>query len=464
MSDIIEISELNDNDLFFEKPKTKTNFGGGLEFLMNDKVSSNNIVKSDINLDDLDALENELNDLVEDGGISSKPKSYLFGGSNNNEQKPSVRFNSIGKSTAETVTEDKTWDGYGKYNNIPMNNNNNESSSQKMSNDEILKKKFTYIQKFDEWEKKGVQMSKKYTYDDNLQEMIAEHDSILENKIKKNNVKYYGQMLLTLINGIEMLNSKFDPFDIKLDGLAEQISENLNDYDDVFEELSDKYKDSVKIAPELKLIFKVGSAAAILHVTNTMFKNAVPGMDELLRQDPKLMRDFQNAVSNSMAKNNPGFDGFMNNLASDRSGGPPPPIATQDPKFVPPQARPGNNNFSQNYENTGQNKFKGDDRFMFSESNQPEKSYRSNNNITTNKRPEMKGPSDISNILSGLKTKSINIQEPPPPSQNQNTDSYSVNENSTISINDLKDLQNEGNVPKRSRRKKSSSNTVSLDI
>jgi len=67
----------------------------------------------------------------------------------------------------------------------------------------------------------------------------------------------------------------------------------------------------------------------------------------------------------------------------------------------------------------------------------------------------MKGPSDISDILSGLKTKTINIQQPSP----QN------NDNSTISINDLKDLQSEGNMPKRSgRRKKSASNTVSLDI
>ena len=73
-------------------------------------------------------------------------------------------------------------------------------------------------------------------------------------------------------------------------------------------------------------------------------------------------------------------------------------------------------------------------------------------------RPEMKGPSDITDILSGLKTKTINIQEPIKQSQ-------SVNDSSTISISDLKDLQSDGNMPKRSgRRKKSSSNTVSLDI
>ena len=72
-------------------------------------------------------------------------------------------------------------------------------------------------------------------------------------------------------------------------------------------------------------------------------------------------------------------------------------------------------------------------------------------------RPEMNGPSDISDILSGLKTKNINIQEP--------LQSEKINDSSTISISDLKDLQTSGNMPKRSgRRNKSSSNIVSLDI
>jgi hypothetical protein len=70
----------------------------------------------------------------------------------------------------------------------------------------------------------------------------------------------------------------------------------------------------------------------------------------------------------------------------------------------------------------------------------------------------MKGPTDISDILSGLKTKTINIQEPSAQPQ-------SNNDTSTISISDLKDLQSDGNMPKRSgRRKKSASNTVSIDI
>ena len=71
-------------------------------------------------------------------------------------------------------------------------------------------------------------------------------------------------------------------------------------------------------------------------------------------------------------------------------------------------------------------------------------------------RPDMKGPSDISEILSGLKTKTINIQE---------QSISNTNDSSTISISELKDLQGDGNIPKKSRRKpKSDKNTVSLDI
>ena len=42
---------------------------------------------------------------------------------------------------------------------------------------------------------------------------------------------------MAAITGLEFLNNKFDPFDLKMDGWAEQVNENLNDYDEIFEEL-----------------------------------------------------------------------------------------------------------------------------------------------------------------------------------------------------------------------------------
>jgi hypothetical protein len=467
MDDIIEISDL---DSGFDMKRSSTNFGGGIELLMNDKIKDSGMKPtSDIDLDDLNNLENELNGLVDDIP-SYKAKSDLFGGtsssSSNYDSKPSVRFNdepSIGKSTAESSNPDtKTWDGYGKFNNIPMNPDKDMSSQPQMSKEELLREKFKILRKLEALEKKGVDLSKKYTMESPLAEMQGEYETIMDEKARQNSVKFQGNMLMAAINGIEFLNGRFDPFDIKLDGWSEQINENITDYDEIFGELHDKYKSKASMAPELKLLFQLGGSAMMVHMTNTMFKSAMPGMDDILRQNPDLMRSFQNAAVNSMAQTSPGFSGFMSNMMSPEGAGPPPPMATQGPNSAPPSInRPGNNNYANRPDlnmSRNNNNF-ADDGIDFREMN--EKSKR-----TT--RPEMKGPSDLTDILSGLKTKTINVQEqrtqPPPPSSQQQQQQQQ-NESSTISISDLKDLQGSGNLPKRSgRRKKSESNTVSLDI
>jgi hypothetical protein len=207
----------------------------------------------------------------------------------------------------------------------------------------------------------------------------------------------------------------------------------------------------------LKLLFQLGGSAMMVHMTNTMFKSAMPGMDDILRQNPDLMRSFQNAAVNSMAQTNPGFSGFMTNMMNPeapRGMGPPPPLATQGPNSIPPPVgRPGNNNFARPDLNMSKSNF--EDGISLRENfDRPDLQDRTSRRQPSS-RPEMKGPSDITDILSGLKTKTINIQQPTTP----------TNDNSTISINDLKDLQSDVNMPKRSgRRKKSASNTVSLDI
>jgi hypothetical protein len=461
MDDLTEITDLNFSNNLNENFNKSTNFGGGLELLMNDKVKDNENQPSDINLDDLTNLEMELNNLVDDTPVNSfKPKSDFF-------NKPSVSFddtpiqfnlndNTIGESTAKTENNNKTWDGFGKFNNIPLNPDKQVPLEPKMTKDELLREKFKYLRKLEALEKKGIELSKKYSMDSSLQEMQGEYETIMEEKSKQNSVKFQGNMLMACINGIEFLNNKFDPFDIKLDGWSEQIQENMTDYDEIFGELHEKYKSKATMAPELKLLFQLGGSAMMVHMTNTMFKSSMPGMDDILRQNPDLMRSFQSAAVNSMAQTNPGFSGFMSNLMSPevpRGSGPPPAMATQGPNSIPPPvSRPGNNNYGNRPDlNMGSSNFTEDGINLRENFERPDYQDRTTRRMP---RPEMKGPSDISEILSGLKTKTINIQE-----QTQ------TNDNSTISISDLKDLQSEGNMPKRSgRRKKSASNTVSLDL
>ena len=468
----MEISDLDFNDSNFSFENKSSNFGGGLELLMNDKVKDSSRPTSDIDLEDLNNLENELNNLVDDTPSSSyKPKSDLFSGQNFSfDDKPSVRFNesTIGQSTSQTNNDNKTWDGYGKFNNIPMNPDKAVPMEPKMSKEDMLREKFKYLRKLEGLEKKGVDLSKKYTMESSLQEMMGEYETIMEEKTKQNSVKFQGNMLMAIINGIEFLNNKFDPFDVKLDGWSEQVNENINDYDDVFGELFEKYKSKASMAPELKLLFQLGGSAMMVHMTNTMFKSAMPGMDDILRQNPDLMRSFQNAAVNSMAQTSPGFSGFMSNMMNPEPSvsqgmGPPPPLATQGPNSIPPpNGRPGNNNYSNRPDlNFGRSNFTDDGISLRENFERPDLQDRTSKRPVQT-RPEMKGPNDISDILSGLKTKTINIQEP---QQQLSSMSLNQNDSSTISISDLKELQTEGSMPKRSgRRKKSASNTVSLDI
>jgi hypothetical protein len=164
---------------------------------------------------------------------------------------------------------------------------------------------------------------------------------------------------------------------------------------------------------------------------------------------------------------------------------PPPPMATQGPNGMPPPPnRAGNNKGSMNTGRADISMARGafaqggtafaqgtsfDDGISIRENNlgvpgfePPQHSQKSS------RRPDMKGPVDISDILSGLKTKTIDISMAPSfPQKNQNKNIVieDLNNSSTISIDDLKSIQGDGNIPKRSRRRpKSDKNTVSLDI
>jgi hypothetical protein len=135
-----------------------------------------------------------------------------------------------------------------------------------------------------------------------LAEMKGEYETHVSEKEKKNSMKFQGKMLMAAITGLEFLNNRFDPFDFKLEGWGEQVNENIDDYDDIFAELHEKYKSKASMAPELKLLFQLGGSALMIHMTNTMFKSSMPGMDDIMKQNPDLMKQFAKAAVGSMAQ------------------------------------------------------------------------------------------------------------------------------------------------------------------
>jgi hypothetical protein len=470
-NDIIDISM----DFSQKMNKKSSNFGGGIELLMNDKrTGQKDPGSNNIEFDDITDLENDLNNLV------NEPINF-----DNFDNSSHVRFNndSLGESTINLDTSDKTWDGYGKFNDIPIAPEVNMPSVPKMSANEILKEKVKYLRKFESLEKKGVQLTKKYDMDSNLDEMKGEYEMVMDEKSKQNSVKFQANMLMTIINGIEFLNQKFDPFDINLEGWGEQVQENITDYDEIFAALHDKWKSKANISPELQLLFQLGGSAVMVHMTNSMFKSSLPGVDDILKQNPDLMRQFQNAAVNSMNNSSPGLSNFMSGMNQPQRR-PPSPIQTKSYQSnLREQVRPDISMARGVFADT-------DDGIDIRESNAGvfERSTRKEMKGPTS---DMKGPSDLSEILSGLKTKKINVNETPPlprrntqqqqPTQTQtfreespptiqltslstmDYDADNLNDSSRISVDDIKNIEGDFNVPKKSRRRPNSNKNV-LDL
>ena len=240
------------------------------------------------------------------------------------------------------------------------------------------------------------------------------------------------------------------------------------------------------MAPEIKLIFQLAASGMMVHLTNSMFSSSIPTSDDIFRQNPELMKEINKAAINSMRDTKPGFTGFMNDVVpqTKSGGGPPPAINTQDlpnPRttqsmFPDTQmtSRPDldaarnnstvNSNFSMLDDAS--------DRII--QQNTPKQG-----------RPEMKGPGDITGLLSGLKSKKTSktfgqpqittkpVNTPPMRSTKEVTipkiDDVKINDDtgSTVSISELKELQMEGKTPRRTKnrsRNNSDKNIVSLDI
>ena len=189
----------------------------------------------------------------------------------------------------------------------------------------------TMLERMDRKGLGGMKMSAANT----LEEINAELAKRKDSKGLEASLRFQRSMLTTVTSGMEFLNSRYDPLGVHLDGWSEQVNENVEDYDEIFEELYDKYKDKSKVAPEVRLIMSLGLSAAMCHVTNTMFKSKMPGMDDILRNNPGLKQQFAQAAAREVG---PGFGNFMGLGGSSRPMASAPPPARQPPQSYPPMS------------------------------------------------------------------------------------------------------------------------------
>lgn len=230
----------------------------------------------------------------------------------------------------------------------------------KLSPEQEITEKNALLTKMRRLASKGV-VGNTMNMTNSLDEIKAEYSRLVDSAGLEKSIKFQRNLLVTCVTGMEFLNQKFNPIDVNLDGWSESVNENQEDFDEIFEELYDKYKDKTKVAPEIRLLMTLGISASMCHLTNTFFKSKMPGMGDILRENPDLARQFASAAATQSV--GPGFANFM-------SMGMP-----QGKPVVQPEPFSGNNN---NWAS--------------------EESNRVPTPVQTARR-EMKGPSGVEDIL-----------------------------------------------------------------
>jgi hypothetical protein len=208
----------------------------------------------------------------------------------------------------------------------PVNNNYFQPAPPRMSEEEINNQKRTILYQLDRLEKRGVQLPRKHNMNSNLEEMKNDLDRIKNDKDTDVSIKFQRKVLVATVTGIEFMNTKFDPINARLDGWSESVNESVDDYDDIFEELHQKYKGDSKMAPELRLLMSLAGSAFMFHLTNTMFKSSLPGLDQVMKQNPDLMKQFAAATANTMHQSGTdqtGMSGMFSNMFGGNNQGSP---------------------------------------------------------------------------------------------------------------------------------------------
>jgi hypothetical protein len=315
--------------------------------------------------------------------------------------------------------------------------------------------KIEYLNKLQRLESKGYPVSKRFTMDNSFEEIKQEYTRLVDARNLEGSLRFQRQMLMGAITGLEWMNDKFDPFDIKLEGWSESVHTNVEDFDEIFEELYDKYKDKGKMAPEMRLMMAVAGSGFMCHVSNSFFRQKMPSMDDVLKSNPMLAKQMAQAAA---AQAGPGFGNFMGMA-----------MGTQPP--------PSGSSFG----NGGDSSLPASSMAM--DPPGPTGGFFGNNarsppnpspmaQAATGARREMRGPSGVDDILKtfedvrNAEMESIGVRTMAPTNQQQQPAMVAVSELQSVASDDFSqaDSTRSGMRRGRGRRPAPVGSTVSIDV
>jgi hypothetical protein len=426
MSEYLEFptKQLNDTNLLFNKNKISADIASLSSMSSMSSASSirSNLKKKNKQRDIGNSMQ-QPKKLINPNIIVNKNKSsnkYI------DDEDIEVRSNKSGKSYEDDDDEEEEEDDEGEEEEGEEEEDDGEEGEEEEDDDgseypttktklnpykDELNEEKEILYQLNRLKLKGTTIPHNFTLNSNLDEMRQEYNKIIRDRDIDSSVRFQRKMLMAFVTGTEYLNTRYDPFTIKLEGWSEQVHENIEDFDDIFEELHVKYKSKGKsMPPELRLFISLSGSAFMFHLTSKMFKeSSIPGVEEVLKANPELMKQFQNAAAKQFIYNN---------------------IGTSKPASVQ-QSQPSQPSIKQN--NSGVNSLFGNSSGLFGMVNNLFSGLNNNNSTARNDMPMNYGntrpENDINKIINNVHNK-ISIH----PDEDSKIETLSISDEEITSI------------------------------
>jgi hypothetical protein len=225
------------------------------------------------------------------------------------ENDPDVRSNTSSRimnfSPAFSLKQKKNQDAY--------SHAEPTETKRKMTTKELHLEKTKELMKIERLKRRGYQPSRHFSIIDNYEDITAERTRLEETSNLESSIQFQKNGMMFFSSFLEMANNQYNNlFDLNLNGWSDSLHDNIDNFEPVFEELYEKYKDSVQLAPEIKLVVMFFGSAVSYHFSQQLLKKAessIPGFREVMGNNPGLKKAYTDTAAQMFARNMAGSSG-----------------------------------------------------------------------------------------------------------------------------------------------------------
>jgi len=190
-----------------------------------------------------------------------------------------------------------------------------KNEEENLTNEEKKLRNLAMLRKLGELKQNGVILSQNYNINSDYNSMKYEYELHVGIKTKRNTVQWMSNMMCAIVKGVELLNDKHNPFDLKLSGWSDNVIATKSDYYDVLGEIYEEYTGTgKKMNPILKLFLMLTSSVATIQLHKGII-NSLPDRESKLEEDDEYIQKMR-AKALQESKNENKFEEKMNEEAN----------------------------------------------------------------------------------------------------------------------------------------------------